>query len=277
MKTSLLILLAVLTLLLNPGAAAAQPNDCDEDDVQDWLEESTALLQGYESSAENLESPAQLLEFLELLEDFDDEDAPGCAWEAKAMLIRMMTLKTTAAVALMAGNADDAEELSEDAEQAKEDAIELLDDLGAGDEAASAAPVDTSAIASISAPGDGESVSEQIVVEGSYDPAALGENSLWVVVLAPSGMFYPQIVNGCAEGEQQSVLLGPAPTAWQVTSFIGGAGEFNIILYLADPDETAAMFELFLDDWCPDNFPGLTQAQFNEYGFDYITDVSVTR
>jgi hypothetical protein len=253
MKYAHVIFLAVAVWAGFISPAAAQ----DDDSVaaaKFWVEnEVLEMLAKYEELVppdSDLEDIAFLqslglegvVDLQDLRRDFEDEDPPSCAFPTEAALVRMIDLTTDAIVAALNNDPDLAEDLGEDAEDAQKDAKNALETV------IDQCREDTGAGVAIVSPTDGDIVEEETIVEGTYDEEALGDNTFWVVILAPNGLFYVQPVYDCDSMKIQPVTLGPLPGEWRVTANFGGEPpqSYTIVLALADPDATDALVDDFL-------------------------------
>lgn len=255
MKYLLIILLVVPILAGFTLSAVAQ-----EDAVaaaQFWAEgEVREMLASYEELVppdSDLEETAVLqslglkgvLDLQDLRREFEEEEPPSCAFPTEAAFVRMIDLTTDAIVAALNDDPDLAENLAEDAKDAKDDAqaaLDMLIDQCKG-------PVVT--VATIDSHADGDSVEDETIIKGTYDEAALGDNTFWLVVLASDGNYYVQPVYSCDTMEVQPVTLGPLPGEWQVNVVFGGdpPQSYTLVLALADSDETDALVEDF-ENFC---------------------------
>jgi len=242
--------------------------------IREWEEfEVGPLLHDFDDIDEDARGLETIVELQSLRRDFDDEEVPPEAAEVKALLVRMIDLRIDALIAFEIEDEDLGEDLLDDSEDAREDALELL--------STSCATTASGELAEITSPAAEEEVPHEAIVEGTYDPDALGENQLWVVLYAQDNKFYPQVIMNpdCDDEDASSVTYGPQPGAWIITSFVGGEGDeqsgfqYDIILYAADPAEHDAMLRS-MAGWCRDqSWPGFSTQEFTGYGFEFVDSV----
>lgn len=271
MKRFILVLVLVITSLIpfSFSTVLAQGGGCPSDMSEGWAEDAAEIALDYEDALETRNDLKRAGELQELRRDLDelDRETEGDV-EVYLMLQGAINLATDSAVAAEMGDDDDAEDLMEDADEKYQQAVACL---AGGD---GNGRVD----AEITKPEDGDELEgAELIIRGEYDPETLPEGSdLWVVIVPPNLMYYPQVFQGCDASTRTPVTYTP-PDKWAVTAFLGteteGIGdEYELTLMVGDADATAAIYAKF-DEWCADEtWPGLTGDEFYEMGLVAIGD-----
>jgi hypothetical protein len=102
-------------------------------------------------------------------------------------------------------------------------------------------------------------MSSTFVAEGTYDPEALGENTLWVIIKPSQGRYYPQ-PESC-HSISTAVRLDSSNATWSAMLSMEYVGQTSAInyefqLYMADTATNGRLEEL-LTSWCQrNNFSG---------------------
>jgi hypothetical protein len=272
----------LLPLVVNglPSVVAQEDDECSINEIEDWnRDEVVPLLNEYNNVEEDTDDIETVAELQEFRRDFDDDRVLECVFPAKLLFIRMIDLRIDAIIALNLGDDGLADDLIDDAEDARDDAEDALDELIHRDDP-------NGVVAQITSIADGDEVDQIVVVQGTYDPATLGDNQLWIVLVPRNNVFYPQYIieDDCDEDSASSMVYFLGPNEWQVTANFGGedieefGGQpYRAFLYLADPAEHDEMIEQ-MAGWCDaGSSPGISPNDFEAYGFEYIMDVEVTR
>lgn len=270
----LLTLLAILGVGIFP--ATAQTDDQCAAEVEDWQEDAVKpLIDAYEAVDNDVDDIESAAELQAARREFNMQDSPDEALLLKSLFIRMADLRIDAIIERYLDNDGQAETLQQEAEDIFDIATAMLDDL---------CPKDGDPQVEFTTPEDGGIVSRETLVEGTYDPDGLGDNEIWIVLLTQGSVFHPQVIidQDCTEQTSNSVTYGPRPGTWRIAILIGGDDEdsigkqFDIIAYIAEPDEHEAMVDL-MADWCRDeNWPGLPDVA-SEFGLEFYDSIRVTR
>jgi hypothetical protein len=142
--------------------------------------------------------------------------------------------------------------------------------------------------ATIDIPTNESVVPQETQVSGTYASSLLSpDNQLWLLVVTPGGLIFPQANNACATDpnvKREPIpfdLLGGSNT-WTMVIGVGGnsnIGEkFRLLLVTADAG-VSTFFNEWFDTGCAKNdFPGLTQSQIVSHGkITVLQTVNVTR
>jgi hypothetical protein len=105
---------------------------------------------------------------------------------------------------------------------------------------------------------NGNEVAQTITLMGEYPPDFAGD--LWVFVVPPSGLYYPQSPNAC-EGQGTPKANGK----WEIRVGFGGPDNegipFKLIIAEADPQASQSIANT-LRQWCQaQNFPGIDDVE----------------
>src|SRR5262249_53499680 len=121
-------------------------------------------------------------------------------------------------------------------------------------------------VAAISLPQEGNLVDQQLQVTGAYNVDLIDEHQhLWLLVITPNNIVYPQASNGCPGTHRESIPFSLIDNRWSMVISVGGPQDvgrtFQLILVLVD-DAGNDFFNTCFDQWClQNNFPGLSQQQ----------------
>jgi hypothetical protein len=120
----------------------------------------------------------------------------------------------------------------------------------------------------------GDQVAQTVTLMGEYSPDFSGD--LWVLIVPPSELYYPQSPNAC-KGEA-TPRVG---NRWELRVGFGGAGDegvpFDIVLVAADP-AASREFSGILRQWCETKkFPGLEKDQLPAGARELGPPIKVTR
>ncbi len=120
---------------------------------------------------------------------------------------------------------------------------------------------------------DGDSVAQTITLIGEY-PAA-STDDLWVFVVPPNGLYYPQSPNACG-GAHTPKVNGK----WEIRIGLGGPdnfGEsFSIVLTVANTQASQFVVNT-LKEWCQRrSYPGLERQKLPQ-GITEMRSITVTR
>jgi hypothetical protein len=120
----------------------------------------------------------------------------------------------------------------------------------------------------------GDEVAQTVTLMGEYPPDFTED--LWVMIVPPSELYYPQSSNACkGEGTPK------AGNRWELRVGFGGAGDegipFKVVLMAADPAASRELARI-LRQWCQTNdFPGLEKEQLPAGARELGPAIEVTR
>lgn len=138
------------------------------------------------------------------------------------------------------------------------------------------------AIAFISSPLRDSSVPREIEVGGFYKPNSLLDRQLFVFVRPLNDRYYPQIPSGCDVNNRVSVDFDSTNNQWRLPIYVGSELDapqsiYEILLMIADTDTAENLYRRF-GEWCTqDSFPGLSESEMQQLGFEEIDSIIVTR
>lgn len=266
MKRIALIGLVVLAVLSVSLSVAAQ-SDCAT-----WGDLAYSVFDRYNSVREgrDIQTAAQLQALRREVEAFDIDTCPA-GQELYDSLIQLLNLSADSVVA---GLADDPI---------------LAGDLGAlminvyfKTAQLVVAGIPT-VVAQITDPVDGAEIERyDITVEGTYDPEALGEETLWVFTKSPQQVYFPQVVDGCNAERRTSVSRNPQRQTWSIPGFLGteanGIGDtFEIILFTGGQDAQDLIYDYFETACASNRYTGMTADEVYAGPLTEIDFIRVTR
>jgi hypothetical protein len=261
------LILVLLVLSLVPTVAFAQ-SDC-----QAWGDLAYSIFDRYNGirQGRDIQTVAQMQALRREVEAFDISTCPA-GEELYDTLIGLLNLSADSVVAVMVNDTALAGELTFQSTDFYFKATELV-----------AAGPPTIA-GTITSPKDGDTVlSHEVTVEGSYDPALLGDDELWVFVKTPQQHYYPQIVDGCDKERRTSVSLNSQRKTWSIPGFLGtadlGKGDtFEIILFSGGEAASDSVFGYFDSACAAGDYPGLVASDVYDSGaFTELHFIKVTR
>jgi hypothetical protein len=120
----------------------------------------------------------------------------------------------------------------------------------------------------------GDEVAQTVTLMGEYPPDFADD--LWVMIVPPSGLYYPQSSNACKGAGTPKV-----GNRWELRVGFGGAGDegipFDIVLVAADP-AASREFARILRQWCQaQRYPGLEKEQLPAGARELGPPINVTR
>lgn len=273
----LVLILLVLVSVLGYIPVAAQDTSCDAETTQAWKDKTFSILLRYDEAVENPNGLETALVIQALRREFDQIEIPDCAVEPDAKLfVNMLNLTADYLVAQAAEESS----LSETLMAAATPIHDAVSGAFVGFTPSNGTTV--TVVGQITSPVPDESVVQEAQVAGTYDADLLGDNFLWLFVLAPNGLLYPQAQNGCPGDQRESVPLSRFDNTWRMTVYLGIPADtgktFALVLGLASPEANDQLNTLF-DGWCVDmNFTGLSQSQlFDEMGVEPIQNINLIR
>jgi hypothetical protein len=120
----------------------------------------------------------------------------------------------------------------------------------------------------------GDQVAQTVTLMGEFPPDFVGD--LWVMIVPPNDLYYPQSPNAC-KGEGTPKV----GNRWELRVGFGGAGDegipFKIVLVAADP-AASREFARTLRQWCQtQKYPGLEKEQLPAGARELGPAIEVTR
>jgi hypothetical protein len=273
---------------LDAPTAAAQ-DDCEN--LKVWLVEAQLVMDEYEDAliVPNIDAVATLQR---LRRGLEAASRPSYADAAYTAWIKTLNLTEEAMVAALVSNDPslvgegiNSDLLWEQADLQHDvavgETINLIDFVSSGCPDTTP-PTPSAEAATISEPPDGADVTWQTDVSGTYNPDLLGEDDLWIFLVTPGKLYFPQIIEGCDPDKRLPLALEPDFEEWSIQIFVGEENanqgeEFRIVLMKGDAAASQKMYELF-DGWCATmSFEGLTSQEVRDLGFEGIVYIEVTR
>jgi hypothetical protein len=277
---SLLIVIVVFAAGYHhvPSVRAQDNEPCPGDVLQAWKDATFGLLLRYEEAITEPPTLRTAATVQALRREFETIDVPDCAAEPDPVLFAsMLNLTADSIVASQVGDNDTAQTLSAQAASQHQ----TIAGIFVGFVPSAPTPGAASAVTEITSPADGATVPRQVNIQGTYDPADIGEDSLWLFVLAPNSRFYPQVSDACIA--PATIVLREGHPIWRMTAFLGSedntdsGASFELYLGTLSPKASQELRDKFAE-WCPSNFLGLTDTElYDDLGFNELDYITVTR
>jgi hypothetical protein len=280
---SLLIVIVVFAAGYHhvPSVKAQNDEECPGDVLQAWKDATFGLLLRYEEAIAEPPSLRTVATVQALRREFEAIDVPECAVEPEpALFASMLNLTADSIVASQIGENNTAQTLSAQADAQHQTVTSIFAGFVPSSPTTEEAYAEP-AVTEITNPADGDTVPRQVNIQGTYNPADIGEDSLWLFVLAPDSRFYPQVNNACSD--PATIELREGHPTWRMTAFLGSedntdsGASFELYLGTLSPKASQEMLEKFAG-WCSDRFLGLSNAElYDDLGFNELGYITVTR
>lgn len=273
----LVLILLVLVSVLGYIPVAAQDTPCDTETTQAWKDKTFSILLRYDEAVENPKGLETALVIQALRREFDQIEIPNCTVEPDAKLfVKMLNFTADYLVAQAAEESSLADTLLAEATPIHDAVSGAFVGFTPSD------GTTVAVVGQITSPVLDETVLQEAQVAGTYDVDLLEGNFLWLFVLAPNGLLYPQAQNSCPGDQRESIPLSRFDNTWRMTVYLGIPADsgktFTLVLGLASPEANDQINSLF-DSWCKDmNFTGLSQAElFDEMRVEPLQSINVIR
>jgi hypothetical protein len=145
-----------------------------------------------------------------------------------------------------------------------------------------ASAVANTAVVQITSPENGELVPQFIMVEGTHELQEADKDRLWLFLIGPNGVIYPQANEACAENGTSPVEFNLFQDTWRVQNVqIGDSrdtgAQFDLFVTLLDDTQLAIMQNYFDVACIGGNFSGISQGQLGVGSLNVLHQITVTR
>ena len=255
MKARISLVIVLLLVILQAVPVAALEIVCPQGNF--W-EIATEIANRYSALLGSVEEEGlqRAASFQGLRRCLDELQPRSAEMELSDVLQNALNLAADSIVSGLIGETDDAALLQAQANQVHQRALEII----------VAGPIIIPNAGTIESPAEGESAPEVAQIIGTRVDSELNEdNHLWLFVVTPNNLTYPQGNNMCVAGERTPIPFNAFDDGWSMTVGLGDATsvgqQFTLVLVTVDA-VTHAFLNRTLDQWCAANsFVGLTQQE----------------
>jgi hypothetical protein len=271
-------LLVCLAALLFNGAAlsviAQQDDTCPADTHQAWLDVANSIFGAYTQLASQSSDIATVAQLQDQRRQLDQTPRPSCDDQGYEALRGALDLAADSMVASLNKNDTLAQTLLTQANAKSTSAASII--------VVTPAPSTSSTdnVTAITSPKKGAEAPYTQQVTGTLDPQQVGDNDLWLFVVDPAGIYYPQVNNACSD--RRSTIIKTRHNTWSMPTYFGAqdgnhGDVFGLDLMMGNADATQALYAMFTD-WCSNNnFTGLTEADITQLNLTDLDYIEVTR
>jgi hypothetical protein len=282
-----LVLFIWLSAGYMPGVAAqGDDEECTAEQLQAWWDITFPLFTQYDQLMAEYNPATVTLSSLEtaatvqaLRRQLESVEVPSCAVRpAPDLFASMLNLTADSIVSTMIGDTTTASTLMDTATEQHE---MVADSFVGYTPIPNVEPTEEPAANAITYPAENATVPIEVNVQGTFDPADLGGNDLWLFVLATNNKYYAQVFDACAN--PRTITVREGRTTWRMTAFIGAPNDsgasFELFLGTLPPESTPDLYDQF-PVWCANNWEnaGITEAElYDVYGFTELAWTIVVR
>jgi hypothetical protein len=250
----------------------AQSEDCPPGIEGDWQAVAAGIYIEY-GNVIQVRGDMQRASMLQALRRcLDNQERPPDYDEAYRLLRNAIDLTVDSIISAQIGESEDSDRFLAEANDQYSEAALLISGVIPNPS--------QDAVGTITSPQEGMAVPETTQVTGTYNTAVLDDNHhLWLLVITPDSLVYPQASHGCPGGQRESIPFSAIDNTWTMTIRLGGPPDvgksFRLVLALVDEAGNTFLNEKY-DGWCETmSFPGLSQDEVFRADFEVAVEQTV--